>query len=59
MQWHMQAVSITTDLKVKIDLTLSEISATKIVTWNFHVDNSSKGKYDMILVRNLLTALGL
>ena len=32
MQWHTQAGKITTNLKVKIDFTLPEISATKIVT---------------------------
>ena len=54
MQWHTQAVSITKNLKVKIDLTLPKISATKIVTWNCHVDDSAKGRYDMILGRYIL-----
>ena len=58
MQWHTQAVSITKNLKVKIDLTLPKISATKIVTWNCHVDDSAKGRYDMILGRYILKALG-
>ena len=40
MQWHTQAGSITTNLKVKIDFTFPEISATKIVTWNCHADAS-------------------
>ena len=48
-------VNITTNINVKIFSTLNNISAMKIVTWNFHVDDSSKGRYDMILVRNLLT----
>ena len=38
--------------------TLTELSATKIVTWNCHVDDSAKGRYDTILVRYLLTDLG-
>ena len=59
MQWHTQAGSITTNLKVKIYLTLPEISATEIVTWNFHVDDTAKGRYDNILGRDLLTPLGL
>ena len=33
--------------------------ATKIVTWDYHVDDSAKGRYDVILGRYLLTALGL
>ena len=35
MQWNMQAVNITNNIKVKIDFTLPELSATKIVTWTF------------------------
>ena len=59
MQWHMQAGNITTNQHVKRYLTLSEHSATQIVTRNCHVDDSAKGKYYMILGRDLLTALGL
>ena len=29
------------------------------MTCNFHVNDSSKGRYDMILGRDILTALGL
>ena len=54
----MQAGSTITNLKVKIDFTLPGISATKIVTWNCHVDHSSKRIYDMILGRDILTVLG-
>ena len=59
MQWNMQAGGITTNLKVKIDFTLPELSATVIMTWNFYVDDSDNSRYDMILGRDLLTALGL
>ena len=48
MQWHTQAGKITTNLKVKIDFTLTELSATKIVTWDFHMDESAKDIYDMM-----------
>ena len=37
MQWHTQAGKITTNLEVTVDFTLPELSATKIVAWNFHV----------------------
>ena len=40
MLWHMQVVSITSNIKVDIDFILPELSATKIVTWNFHVNDS-------------------
>ena len=42
MQWNTQAGKITTNIKVKIGFNLPELSATKIVTWNLHVDDSSK-----------------
>ena len=57
MQCQMQVGSITTYINKEIDFTLPELSPTKIVTWNCHVDDSSKGIYDMILSRYLLTDL--
>ena len=50
MKWYTQAGKTTTNLKVKIDFSLPGLSATKTVTWNFHVDDSAKGRYDMILL---------
>ena len=38
---------------------LPEFSATKIVTWKYHVDNSNNRRYDMILRRYLPTTPGL
>ena len=55
MQWQMQAVYINTNSKVKIDFTLPELSATKIVTCNFHLGERAEGRYDMILGRYVLT----
>ena len=49
MQWHPQAGNRTTDIKVKVDPTLPPLSAKPFVTWKFHVDDSNKGRYDMIL----------
>ena len=46
-------------MKVEIDFTLPEFSATKIVTWGCHVDNSVKGRYNIILGICLLTKLVL
>ena len=50
IQWNIQAGNITTNLKVQIEFILSEISAKKIVTWTYHMDESNIGRYDMILV---------
>ena len=46
-------------MKVKIDFTLPRFSATEILTWEFHVDEYDKGRYDMILSIYLLTSLVL
>ena len=48
-----------TSKKPKIDFFLPEFSETKIVLWKFHVNKSTSNRYDMILGRNLVTALGL
>ena len=55
MQWHTQAGNITTTLKVKVYFILPALSATNVVTWNFTMDNSSKGRYNKILGKDLLT----
>ena len=59
MQWHTQAGNITTNIKVKIDFTLTELSETNVMTGTFHVGESTKGLYDMILGRDRLKELGL
>ena len=55
MQWHTQAVNVTTNHKVKVDITLPALSATNVVTWKCHVDDFAKGRYDIILGRHILT----
>ena len=55
MQWHAQAGNITTNLKVQIYFTLPALIAKNVVTWKCHMDDSSKGGYDMILSQDLLT----
>ena len=54
-----QSGKFTTSKKEDIDLCLPEFSATKIITWKFHVEKSTIGRYGMILGRDLLTTLGL
>ena len=55
MQWRTQVRHTTTNIKVKVDFTLTPLSATHVVNRDCHVDESSKGRYDMILGRVLLT----
>ena len=59
MQCHMQVGNIITNLKVKVDFNLPSLSATNVMTWKCHVDDSANGGYDMILGRYLLTELEL
>ena len=59
MQHHTQAGNIIADLKVEVNVTPPEISATNVVTWKFHVDDSTKCIYDMILERYILIELSL
>ena len=44
---------------VKVDFTLPALSAMNVVTWKFHVDESAKGQYNMILGQDLLSELEL
>ena len=50
IQWHTQAGNITTNLKVELDFTLLTLIATNDATWKCHMDDSAKGRYDMILL---------
>ena len=55
MHGYMQARNINTNLKAKVDFTLTTLRVMNVVTWKCHVDDSTKGRYDMILGRELLT----
>ena len=44
---------------VKLDLSLPVLSATKIMTWKYHVDDSTAVRYDMIIGKDILTKLGI
>ena len=46
-------------IKINIEFTLPEISATNVVTFNCHMNDFARGRYYMILGRDILTALGL
>ena len=59
MHSNNKSGSIITNIKVKIDFTLPELEATKSVTWNFHVYDSNKVRYDMIFGRDILKYLVL
>ena len=53
MKCHTPAGNINTNLKVKIYFTLPELRATNIAIWNYHVSDYTKGRYDMILGKDI------
>ena len=55
MQCNTQARNITTNIKVKVKFALPSLIATNVVTWKCHVDDSTKGRYDIILDIDLWT----
>ena len=57
--WETQAGKFTTSMKVNIHFCLPEFSATKNVSWKSQVDNSTNIRYNIIVGRDLLTALEL
>ena len=59
MQWHTQAGKSNTNINVQIYFTPPELSANNVTICNYYMDDSTKGRYDMILGRNILTALWL
>ena len=59
MQWNTQSRNITTNIKVQVDFTIPTLSATTVMKWNCHVDESAKDRYDMILGQDLLKQLVL
>ena len=46
---HTQYGNITTNIKIKVDFTLPTLSAMDVVTNKYHVDDSTRGRYDVIL----------
>ena len=59
MLWHTQTGNIINSLKVKLDFTLPTLGTTNVITWECHMDDSAKGRYDMILGQDILTELVL
>ena len=57
--WETQAGKFTTSKKLNVEFLLPESSVKKIMMWKFHLDDSTNGRYDMVLGRDLLTALRL
>ena len=50
---------MSTDHETKVAFTLPEFSDKKIITWQFNVGDKDNLGYDMIIGRDLLSALGM
>ena len=55
MKWQTQAINITTNFEVKVDFTLPTLITMNVVTWKFHVYESARGRYDILLGRDIFT----
>jgi hypothetical protein len=54
--------NITTNYESLLDFKFFEISTSKVVTWQVHVDDktsSKKAAYDMIMGKDLMTYIGI
>ena len=58
-EWQNQPGDFTTNQKVYINLCLLEFSSTKILIWEFHVDDLTKSRCDIILGRDITMDLVL
>ena len=57
--WETKAGHFTVSEMANVDLYLPELSVKKVVTWKLNVGESNKVRYNMILGRELIAAMGL
>ena len=57
VQLHTEAGNVTINIQVRVDFTLHALSATNVMEWRCHVDDSAKGRHNMIPGRDILTEL--
>ena len=48
-----------TEYELEIHFSLPEFSDSKMIHWNFSVADASKIGYDMVIGRDLMTAIGM
>ena len=60
VRWITQGGDFNHNYTIKVEMFLPEIYATKIVTWNFHVDEyQGTYRYGMILVHDIFSELNI
>ena len=57
--WQTQAINFTTKNIFNVEFYLQYFIAIKIMTWKFHVYDSTKSRYGIIIGRDLLPVIGL
>ena len=56
VRWSTQGCDFYTNPKFKVGIVIPKLYATKIITWNFHVDDlQGNHKYNMMLGRDILS----
>jgi hypothetical protein len=61
-KWKTLGGTFTTNYESLLDFKLPELSTSKVVTWQVHVDDKTSSKevaYDMIMVMDLMTYVGI
>jgi hypothetical protein len=62
IKWKALGGTFTTNYESLLDFKLPEISTSKVVTWQSHVDDKTSSKeaaYDMIMGMYLMTSIGI
>jgi hypothetical protein len=61
-KWKTLGGTFTTNYESLWDFKFTEISTSKVVTWQAHVDDNTSSKgvaYDMIMGMDLMTSIGI
>jgi hypothetical protein len=61
-KWKILGGTFTTNYEPLLDFKFPELSTSKVVTWQAHVDDKTSNKeaaYDMIMGMDLMTSTGI
>ena len=57
MQWKTQSGNLKNNKKSKLNFLITEFVTKQIMTWEFHINRSPEIRYNIILVRDIITEL--